>query len=72
MMSELREALSLQREALQALAECQAKSGAWVDDQRRSLDSGCLEPLAADGRKLHEAMKRASQEILAAQATVAG
>jgi hypothetical protein len=69
-MSELREALSRQREALLALAQSQANSGAWVDDQRRSVDKGCLDPLAADGRRLYDAMQRASQEILGAQRMV--
>lgn len=71
-MSELREALGHQRLGLQALSQSQGNASAWVDDQRRSLDKGCLEPLAADGRRLYEAMKLASLEILAAQQAVAG
>ncbi len=70
-MSELRQALTSQREALQALTHSRASAGAWVDDQRASLDKHCLDPLAADGRRLYEAMKHASQEILAAQRTLA-
>jgi hypothetical protein len=71
-MSELREALSQQRQALQALAQSQAGAGAWVDDQRRNLDKTCLEPLTADGKRLYDAMQQASQQILAAQRMVAG
>jgi hypothetical protein len=70
-MSELREALSRQREALAALRQSRADATAWVDDQRRSLDRGCLDPLEDDGRRLHEAMKKASEAILAAQGMVA-
>jgi len=67
----MREALSRQREAMRALAESQGNAGAWVDDQRRSLDRGCLEPLTADGRRLYDALQRASQEIIAAERMVA-
>jgi len=70
-MSELREALSRQREALAALRRSRADATAWVDDQRRSLDRECLDPLEHDGRRLHEAMKKASEAILAAQGMVA-
>jgi L-serine deaminase len=71
-MSEMREALNLQREALRALRESESRAAAWVDDQRHRLDKECLEPLAADGRRLQDAFQRASQEILAAERMVAG
>jgi hypothetical protein len=70
-MSGLREALGRQREAMRSLAESQANAGAWVDDQRQSLDRSCLEPLSADGRRLYDALRRASREIIAAERMVA-
>lgn len=70
-MSELREALALQREALTALKSSRADATAWTDDQRVSLDKGCLDPLTTDGQRLYDAMKRISDEILSAQRMVA-
>ena len=69
-MSELREALALQREAIAALRSSRADAAAWADDQRISLDKGCLDPLTTDAHQLYDAMKRASDEILAAQRMV--
>jgi hypothetical protein len=71
-MSEMREALNLQREGLRALRESESRAGAWVDDQRHRVDKECLQPLTADGQRLHDALQRASQEILAAERMVAG
>lgn len=66
-MSELREALAHQREALHALTQSRANAGAWMDEQRRDLDRSCLDPLVADGRRLYDALRKAADEILAAQ-----
>jgi hypothetical protein len=71
-MSEMREALNLQREGLRALRESESRAVAWVDDQRHRVDKECLQPLTADGQRLHGALQRASQEILAAERMVAG
>jgi hypothetical protein len=66
-MSGLRDAIAVQGRALAELEQTRQGSSAWSDDQRRSLDRNCLDPLTADGKALLESLRRAAREIADAQ-----
>ena len=66
-MSGLRDAIAVQQQALTDLSRSRASSSAWVDEQRASLDRNCLDPLATDGKRLLEALRKAAHEIAAAR-----
>jgi hypothetical protein len=66
-MSGLRDAIAAQQRALGELKRSREASAAWSDEQRHRLDRQTLEPLAADGQRLLQALRAAAQEIAAAQ-----
>jgi hypothetical protein len=67
-MSGLRDAIASLQRALADLQQSREASAAWSDPQRQSVDRQCLEPLAADGRRLLDALRKAAHEIAAAEA----
>lgn len=70
-MSALEGAVREQQRALGELERCRAATEAWSDEQRLRLDRACLDPLAEDGRRLLEALRRAGRELSAAERELA-
>jgi hypothetical protein len=66
-MAGLRDAIALQQAGLSDLQRSRDASAAWADDQRENLDRQCLDPLAAEGKRLLEALRTAGHEIAAAE-----
>jgi hypothetical protein len=57
-----------QQRSLANLRLARAATGAWSDAQRDKLDRHSLDPLAADGQQLLDALRRAAYDIAAAEA----
>jgi hypothetical protein len=66
-MSALDQALALQQRSLADLREVRGSTVAWSDAQREKLDRHALDPLASDGQRLLDALRRAAQEITSAE-----
>lgn len=66
-MSGLRDAIAGQQRALSDLRRSREASAAWSDERRRRLDRQTLDPLTRDGERLLEALRKAAQEIAAAE-----